>query len=245
MNFIAHFVVATRSLPPTSPLPLYVMANALPDLLPHAAPRVRLRPAMLDNAPRQTQQDSAIIAGTRAHLRTDKVFHKTRAFADAMGEVGALVDRAGFADMRVRRFFFAHVLTELALDAWLIRREPGLLDTFYNACADADTAWVTQWAEAAARRPLPILPHTLARFVQSQYLRHYAADTGVAEGFNRLCLRARQDTFVGPNATRLAAVTAKSVALMTKHAPAMLTETADALHHLPESGRTIAGTYQH
>jgi len=226
MNFIAHFVVATRSRPPASPLPLYVMANALPDLLPLAAPRVRLRSAMVDMAPQQTQPDMAITAGARAHLHTDEVFHKTRAFALAAGEVGTLVDSAGFAGMRVRRFFLAHVLTELALDAYLIRREPGLLDTFYNACAEADTSRVMQWAEAATGRPLPILPHTLARFIQSQYLRHYAADAGVAEGFNRLCVRARQDTFAGPNETRLVTLTAQIVALMDAGvAQALLDET--------------------
>ncbi len=230
MNFIAHFVAATRMLPAAAPLPLYVMANALPDLLPLAAPRVRLRPAMLDAAPQQTSQEAAIRAGVKAHLRTDEIFHKTRAFAEAAGEVGGLVDRAGFADMRVRRFFLAHVLTELALDAHLIRQEPELLDTFYAACADTDYEHVKRWAEAATHRLLPDLPHTLTRFVHSQYLRHYATDGGVAEGFNRLCLRARQDTFTGPNAARLVTVTTKAAALMTKYAPALLAETAAALH---------------
>lgn len=226
MNFIAHFVVATRLLPSTSPLPLYVMANTLPDLLPLAAPRVRLRPAMLDTAPQQTLQYSAITAGVGAHLRTDEVFHKTRAFADAAGEVGGLVDRAGFADMRARRFFLAHVLTELALDAHLIRQEPGLLDTFYAACADTDYEHITRWAEAATHRLLPTLPHTLTHFVHFQYLRHYATDAGVAEGFNRLCIRARQDAFAGNNEQRLVALTTQIVVLMEAGlAQALLDET--------------------
>jgi len=214
MNFIAHFVIATHILPQAAPLPLYVMANALPDLLPLAAPRVRLRAALLDSAPQQTPQDNAITAGVRAHLRTDAVFHKTRIFAQTERQVGALVANAGFADMRARRFFLAHVLAELALDAHLVRQQPALLDTFYAYCAEADTTCMTQWAEAVTQRPLPGLPHTLARFCQFQYLRHYATDDGVAEGFNRLCARARQDTFAGDNKPRLVDLTAQIVALM-------------------------------
>ena len=214
MNFLAHFVVATRFLPPAAPLPLYVLANAFPDLLPLAAPRTRLRAALLNAAPRLTPEDNIITAGARMHLLTDEVFHKTRAFALAAEEVGQLVDRAGFTDMRARRFFLAHVLTELALDAHLIRQEPALLDTFYACCAKADTMQITRWAEAVTQQSLPLLPQTLARFAEFQYLRYYADDAGVAEGFNRLCVRARQDTFAGDNERRLVTLTAQIVALM-------------------------------
>lgn len=230
MNFIAHFVAADWKRPSAASIPHYVMANALPDLLPLAAPRVRLRTAMLETAPQQTLQDSVVTAGVRAHLRTDAVFHKTQAFAIAAGKVGGLVDSMGFTHMRARRFFLAHVLTELALDASLIRKEPGLLDTFYTACADADYAHITRWAEAATGRPLPVLPHTLSRFAQSQYLRYYATDGGVAEGFNRLCIRARQDTFQGENEPRLVRLTGQVVALMdTGLAQALLDETKAGL----------------
>lgn len=214
MNFAAHFVVATRFLSPALPLPLYVMANALPDLLPLAAPRVRLRLALLENTPRQTPDDRTILAGARAHLATDQAFHQTGAFAFASAQVSKMVKQAAFTDMRARGFFLAHVLTELALDACLIRQEPSLLDTFYAACAEADGEQVTQWAERATVRPLPHLPRTLARFAEFQYLRHYAEDAGVAEGFNRLCQRARQDTFEGGNEPKLVRLTGQIVELM-------------------------------
>lgn len=230
MNFIAHFLVASRLSSPALPAPLYVMANALPDLLPLAEPRARLRPLLLDAAPQFTFQDSIMTAGARMHLRTDEVFHKTRAFAGAEREVGLLVEGAGFAGMRARRFFLAHVLTELALDAHLVRQEPMLLETFYARCAEADAAQMTHWAEAVTQRPLHNLPQTLARFTQFQYLRFYQDDAGVAEGFNRLCARARQDTFVGGNERRLALLTAQIVALMDAGlAQELLAETEAAL----------------
>lgn len=214
MNFIAHFVIATRLLSPALPTPLYVMANALPDLLPLAAPRARLRPALLDTAPHLTPEDTAMTAGARMHLLTDEVFHKTRAFVNAEREAGTLIDQAGFTNMRARRFFLAHVLTELALDAHLVRQEPALVDTFYAYCADADCMQITRWAEAVTQQSLPLLPQTLARFAEFQYLRLYYRHTGAAEGFNRLCARARQDTFAGDNEQRLVALTTQIAALM-------------------------------
>lgn len=226
MNFIAHFAAATRLLSPALPTPLYVMANALPDLLPLAAPRARLRPALLDATPHLNPEDTAMTAGARMHLLTDEVFHKTRAFVNAQREAGPLIDRAGFTNMRARRFFLAHVLTELALDAHLVRQEPALVDTFYAYCADADGMQITRWAEAATLRPLPALPQTLARFAEFQYLRFYADDAGVAEGFNRLCARARQDTFKGDNEQRLVTLTTQIAALMDAGlAQALLDET--------------------
>lgn len=226
MNFIAHFAIASRVLSPTLATPLYVMANALPDLLPLAAPRVRLRASMLPAAPHSTAEDAALAAGAAMHLRTDMVFHKTPAFASAESEVGALVDGGGFDNMRARRFFVAHVLSELALDACLLRRDPALLDTFYSHCAEANGDHVARWAEAATRRVLPTLPRTLRRFTEFQYLRLYADDAGVAEGFNRLCARARQDTFEGDNEQRLVTLTAQIVALMDAGlAQALLDET--------------------
>ncbi len=230
MNFLAHFVAAPRALSPDSLSPLFVSANTLPDLLPLAAPRVRLRLSLLETAPRQTPDDAAITAGVMAHLQADAVFHKTSTFALAEAKVGKLVDSTGFTLMRARRFFLAHILTELALDAYLLRREPALLDTFYSACSAADGNQITGWAEAVTKRPLPLLPRMIARFAQSQYLRHYATDEGVAEGFNRLCLRARQDTFVGENEKRLVRLIGQIVSLMDAGlADALLQETISQL----------------
>jgi hypothetical protein len=174
----------------------------------------------VEQAPAPAGGDAALRAGALTHLATDAAFHKTPAFAAAQGAAGDLLARAAFQGIRVRRFFLAHVLAELALDAALLRAEPSLADEFYDAFARADRAAMARWAEGAVGAPLPALPGVLTRFARSRY------DAGVAEGLSRLCARARQDTFEGANFARLVSVVGQAVAALAPQAPALLSETA-------------------
>jgi len=251
VNFLSHSVIAQRLWsPPPAELPAYVAGSALPDLIGLAAPRVRLRerkdPLAPNSggtgkgeegpnpnlAPPELGARGAVSAGIWAHLVTDATFHKTAAFAEAQADVGALLEGAGFVGIRVRRFFVAHVLAELALDAVLLRADPALGDQFYAAFAEADFDAVTRWAENETSRPLPRLPEVLARFAASRYLLSYAADEGVATGLSRTCQRARQDSFEGENFTRLVPVVEQSVRVVAARAEALLSET----YHLASQG---------
>ncbi len=242
MNFLSHYVIARRLWsPPPAALPAYAVGSALPDLIGLAAPRVRLRKDPLAPNNGGTGElgfgpSSAILAppllgaggvsaGVRAHLATDAAFHKTAAFAEAQAEVGALFGDAGFVGIRVRRFFVAHVLVELALDAVLLRTDPALVEKFYAAFAQADFDAVTRWAEHETGRPLPRLPDVLARFAASRYLLSYITDAGVATGLSRTCQRARQDGFEGENFARLIPVVREAVGLVAARAEALLSET--------------------
>lgn len=229
MNFLAHYILATRFLSPPAPRPFYVVGNALPDLLPLADRHSRLRPATLALAPMTTAEERALCAGALAHLATDTAFHNTAAFADAQHQVGTLVQQAEFSAMRVRRFFLAHILVELALDAVLLRREAALSDEFYNAFTAASLAGIVNWTETTLRAPLPLLPGVLTRFTQSQYLRTYAADDGVAEGLSRVSIKARQDPFTGDNRRHLEHLVSQSIPCVAELAPALLEQTAAAL----------------
>lgn len=229
MNFLAHHVLATRILSPADPLPMYVVGSALPDLLPLAARHIRLRPALIERQPAPTAEEAALRAGVLVHLATDAAFHKTPAFAAAQAEVGHILDRAAFEGIRVRRFFVAHVLTELALDAVLLRRDSTVANDFYTTFAAADRAGVTRWMETAAGQPLPDLTAVLTRFARSRYLYQYGEDEGVATGLSRLCTRARQDTFEGENYARLVAAVGQTVAALAGQAEALLGETGEVL----------------
>lgn len=227
MNFLAHHVVATRKWPAPTPLASYVVGIALPDLLPLAG--ARLRPALTGPEQAGGIEDAALRRGVLVHLATDAAFHKAASFAEAQAEVGATLARSAFEGIRVRRFFVAHVLVELVLDAVLLRDTPSLADDFYEAFAAADYLQVTRWAEGAVGRTLPDLPAVLTRFAESRYLGQYRADEGVATGLSRVCARARQDTFEGANHARLVKVVGEAVAAVEQRARAMLEETGATL----------------
>jgi len=229
VNFLAHYVIATRFFTPSEPTSAYVVGTVLPDLLPRVEGRARLRPAQIEQARTQTGFEAALSAGVSVHLATDAAFHKTLAFAQAQQEVNQILGETTFEGIRVRRFFAAHVLTEMVLDAVLLRGEPALADHFYADFADADPAAVTRWAEVVTERPLPGLPDVLTRFTRSQYLRGYDTDDGVATGFSNLCRRAGQDTFEGESFTRLINVVEQMAERLPQHVPALLSETASGI----------------
>ena len=234
MNFLAHYTVAARLLPPPPLVVAYVVGTALPDLLPLAG--ARLRPALIGPRPTEEPEDVALRWGVLMHLATDAAFHKAVSFAGVQAEVSAILTRAPFEGIRVRRFFVAHVLAELALDAVLLRDTPSLSDEFYQAFAAADYSQVTRWTEGAIGRPLPDLPAVLTRFAESRYLEQYRADEGVATGLSRLCARARQDTFEGTNYARLVDAVGEAVMAVGQRAAALLEETGAALSAPAPSG---------
>ena len=212
MNFLAHYYVGTRLQLSTTPLPAYVVGTSLPDLLPLAAPRTRLRlPLPIPLVTGYGDYHLALTAGIRSHLRGDTAFHKSPEFGVAQAKAAMLLSEAGFVDMRVRGFFVSHILVELALDAALLRNMPQLGEEFYAAFSAADFDCITRWAEAATARPLPDLPSVLQRFADSRYLMQYLSDEGIAQGLSRLCIRARQDSFEGENFTRLTDVAGQIV----------------------------------
>ena len=210
-----------------APLAPCAVGVALPDLLPLAG--ARLRPALIGSGTAEGLEDAALRGGILMHLATDAAFHKAASFAEAQAEVSAVLARTPFENIRVRRFFVAHVLVEMALDAVLLRDTPSLSDEFYQAFAAADYPQVTRWTEGAIGRPLPDLPAVLMRFAESRYLEQYRADEGVATGLSRLCARARQDTFEGTNYARLVDAVGEAVMAVGRRAAALLEETGAAV----------------
>ncbi len=225
MNFLAHYYAATRLQAAVTPLPAYTVGTALPDLLPLAAPRTRLRLPLLGQYS-VTTADSALTVGVLSHLNADTAFHKSPAFAEAQVQASRLLKQTEFVGIRVRRFFVAHILVELALDAALLRSDPALGEEFYAAFGAADFGGIARWTENAVSRPLPELPHVLERFADARYLLHYHSNDGVAEGLSHLCARARQDGFTGENFTRLSHVVGETVSSLYPKVAALLSEAA-------------------
>jgi len=225
MNFLAHYYAATRLQTAAAPLPAYAVGTALPDFLSLAAPRTRLRLPLLGQSS-ATAADLALTAGVFSHLTTDTAFHKSPAFAEAQVLASRLLKQAGFIGIRVRRFFVAHILVELALDAALLRSDPALGEEFYAAFGAADFGSIALWTEDAVSRPLPDLPYVLERFADARYLLHYHSNDGVAEGLSRLCIRARQDGFEEENFTHLSCVVGEMVSSLRPQMAALLSEAA-------------------
>lgn len=235
MNFLAHYLLATKYLAPIEPLSYFVVGTSLPDLLPLAS--VRLRPASLLTSPYSAAEHIALREGALSHFAADAAFHKLAEFHAAQERIADFILEAGFEGIRVRRFFLAHILVELALDAALLQDAPYIVDDFYCAFNKDEINEAARWTEFVLNRGIPDLYPVLARFARSRYLQTYRDNAGVATGVNRLCARARQDMFEGANDERLRNLVSRSLSIIDP--TSLMSATAEAMRQFSYPPATV------
>ena len=157
MNYFAHGRDEIAS-------PERLAGTALPDWLAAADRGARLRRKRLD--------DSDLAAGVRRHLDDDRWFHVTEAFLRTSAEIADLLD----CD---RTWFWGHVLTEMLLDRFLIREDPGRLDDYYSALKDLDAQALEQRIRPWLTRPARRLPEYIDTFLHHRFLYGYLDDDGL------------------------------------------------------------------
>ncbi|MBC8142010.1 MAG: hypothetical protein H7Y38_11280 [Armatimonadetes bacterium] len=184
MNYLAHHFLARRSRPAGSAD--FCAGNLLPDLLA-AGSDPRLRSV--------SESVGDLADGVRLHLATDKTFHGSAAFADTQKQANALLLSAPWATAPRRRFFVAHVLVELALDAHILHRFPDLPTDLYAALSQSLAGGLVAQAETLLGKSAPNLYATTTRFIESGFLRDYAAPEGLADSLTRVCHRAGVPNF--------------------------------------------------
>ena len=202
MNYLAHHVVARRAEPTGSPA--FFVGNLLPDLLAVSGDGRRLRAAHLAG------QTGDVARGARFHLATDRLFHGSPAFAEASTAAKSALLSAAFSAPLHRVFFLAHVMVEIALDAYVLRNGPAPADDLYAQVAACDRSKVC--AEAArflGREPTTLsgLEQTLLWFGTHRYLYSYATPEGQAEALYRIGSRVGLSSFeMADDRARLARV---------------------------------------
>jgi hypothetical protein len=188
VNFLAHDVV----LPPESPAVLRIAA-AVPDLwsfLPKRPLPVTIREttrASHDPAVR------AVGAGVSAHLVADATFHRHSEF---LRRVAWLKEKMATVWPRLDAELGAHVMVEMLLDRWLLRRDSGLVHRYYASFCPAGIAFVSVHA-AVGTESQEALAKVLERFASSRFLADYADSASLVMRFVHRLERVR---FAGAHA---------------------------------------------
>lgn len=211
MNYLSHGRDVTEH-------PLVLAGTAAPDWLRACRRRSRLRPERLPTDPLPTPQ-TQLLRGIRKHFADDHAFHASAAFDEAQREVAVLL-RTHHPELR-RTTFLAHILVEILMDAWLMRRDPTLADRYYASLDALDLDRVVGWLNTWATEPAARLASWIEGFRRIQFLRTYGDDGEVVArleavarrvslpalpaGFDRTVHAAR--LWIQPRATNLLAVT--------------------------------------
>ena len=169
--------------------PYELVGTVLPDWIRILDRTARLRPWMVDEAPRIDHSPrGAIEDGLRRHFEDDAWFHSTPIFREVTAEIAEEI-RAVYPDhpdRRMRASFYAHLLVEMLLDAWLLEQEPGAAQAFAFAIRSLDREKVVKLSNEITPHPVAGLPGIVVRFTDPAVLEAYADEEVVSARLNRM-----------------------------------------------------------
>jgi hypothetical protein len=184
MNYFAHGIRFLDR-------PWFLAGTALPDWLSVVNRRVRLRPkALAPLADGTSSVEAELAAGALKHFEDDRWFHKTRAFAEATGQLTRIFrDYMGPGD-GFRCGFLGHIASELILDAILIEKYPERLDRYYEVLERLDGRRLSAAVTVLAGQAVDLEPW-LPQFCEMQFLRDYATPRRLAFRLNQVMRRVK------------------------------------------------------
>jgi hypothetical protein len=183
MNYFAHAVAFLDK-------PYFLAGTAVPDWLGVVDRTIRIRSKhaalLADDTDPPT---SAIARGILQHFRDDARFHETRAFAELLLELTALLrdllaDEGGF-----RPSFLAHLLMEVLVDASLIAENPAPVETYYRVLDSLDAELIQRVVNRMTHRPTTHLAYMIERFCQERILWDYLEDDKLLVRLNQVMHR--------------------------------------------------------
>jgi len=132
---------------------------------------------------------ASIAKGIVNHHQDDHWFHTNKTFQQLNMQFAVEI-RDNFSDVRgMRTGFFAHVLIELFLDAWLQEKFPGKLELYYDLLGTIDPEKVQETVNMIAPKPTEKLAGAIRGVIEERYLFDYVDDERTLYRINRVLKR--------------------------------------------------------
>jgi hypothetical protein len=185
MNYFAHGYRFVHD-------PYFMAGTAIPDWLSVIDRRVRVRAKgatpHIDHA---DERISAVARGILQHLADDDWFHQTAIFNQLNVAFSALLRQHLSGDEGYRPAFLGHILVEILLDAYLIERESGLLDRYYQAMQTVEPIVIQTTINLIAVQPTDLMVPFLPRFIHARFLYDYLDDSRLLYRLNQVMQRVK------------------------------------------------------
>lgn len=186
MNYLAHGIRFLGR-------PYFLAGTCAPDWLSAMDRSVRLRTKSA--APFMEDADlqlAEFARGVVQHLEDDDWFHGTRGFAEVTGDLAAAFRRAIGSDHPTPCNFLGHIVMEMLLDAELVRRNPGVLNGYYEALSAVDPGVVEDSINrCAARGQTTRAREFIPLFIAERFLADYIETSGLAYRLNQVLRRVK------------------------------------------------------
>ena len=180
MNYLAHFFVDEKS-----NNPFYNTGLILPDLCRGYIKSFKLIQPDVSNLTLYSLHQ-----GCMAHYYADKKFHASTFFENTLQLVLNLINKAPFSTQLKRKWFLAHVMTELLLDRILIKSNPTLVDRFYSNLQNCSLKDLRVFLMLYDIKELDNFIRHFNHFVGVAYIQFYPNNIKFVFSLNRIMMKA-------------------------------------------------------
>ena len=192
MNLIGHLACARRFGASVR------LGSVLPDLLPlfRRRPRISTLTRMWEGEISPAPEMQALLRGIRFHHYVDVEFHHGALFRGCSGGLLAALKEASDTG-GLKRFFPAHVLTELFFDRELMQHFPGLATDFNRLLEGEPLALATTFASRHPELGAGELHEFFSRLADAGFVEEFRSAAGIFRRMNQILGRYRQRSLEG------------------------------------------------
>ena len=189
MNYFAHAFDFLDE----DPKPFFLAGLAVPDWMNVVDRKIKTRSAaarkFLEQSP---PSDEAYLAlGIVQHHADDLWFHESPVFNTLCLEFTVELRDLLAPDPGFRPSFLGHILVELLLDDFLIRRYPQKIDLYYELLDQLDPMKVEDTVSRIAGRPVEKMHWFVERFREIRFLYDYSSDEKLLRRLNQVMQRVK------------------------------------------------------
>lgn len=210
MNFLSHYYF--DSVPGN---PYFNLGLIFPDILRNFVRGSKLNLTIeISDAPEQMN----LLKGCIQHVQSDKVFHAWQGFHDAVDFVTQSI-RASEHDIE-KDWFIAHILVELAMDHYLIKKHETLATKLYTDFEMVDTVQMHSFLQRHDFSNFDLFQNGFDRFMNVRYLESYTEEDNIVYALGRICTKMKLQPFSEVQKQLLKTI----VQALTLKMPAMVAE---------------------
>ena len=180
MNYLSHYLIDHQT-----NNHYYNTGLLLPDITKGQVKTFKKEP------PTQlTENESNLLNGCLKHYESDKRFHSSSFFNGMNQDLNEVLKKAGFSVQLQRKWFLAHIFTELMIDRVIVKNYPHVTDGFYFSLNAIDNNILLQFLNKFEAHDTSIFLNRFNHFRQVQYIYYYSNTNKFVYSLTRIMMRA-------------------------------------------------------
>lgn len=135
-------------------------------------------------------KEEAIFRGCARHYASDKKFHASSFFREIQELSDSLIKQTPFSALLNRKWFLAHIMSELMIDRIMVKAYPELLNAFYDSLDRAEADTLRSFFRCYGWEETGDFFHFFNHFRSVRYIQYYTDNNKFVYSLNRIMLRA-------------------------------------------------------